>query len=218
MKRFLLATLALSSAGAFAAGMDPNRIRDLDAKDNDILAGPKGNLDMFVAADRVLSLGGDLPGHRGYGATLGLFVMPETYRSGGWRSIWGGELSGFRTTANGSLNGRDTDEELYALTLVGDYGVLYGFANRWEIGCTVGAGIGAFYGAIDDGSSTHSKGNWDWVVQVKPQLTYRLESGAWLFLGYRLAYMTPVYDTEMLGRPTTKITCSAIEFGAVWRF
>lgn len=218
MKPLPLAALAAASVCTALAGLDPDRIRDLDPKGHDKLAGPKGNLDMFVAADRIHSLGGDLPDHTGYGFTTGLFVIPQNFRNNAWRTVWGGEWTVFRTTANGTLNGRRTDEELYGTMLLGEYGVLYGFADRWEIGCSLGAGIGAFYGAIDDGSSTHAKGNWDWVFQVKPNLAYRLESGVWLFLAYRFAYMTPVYDTEMLGRPTTKIAYNAIEFGATWRF
>lgn len=218
MKRFTLAALALTASGALAAGMDSNRIRDLDPKDHDRLAGPKGNFDMFVAADRIFDLGGDLPKHTGYGLTTGLYVIPNNFHNNAWRSLWGAEWTVFRTTADGTLNGKNTDEELYGTMLLGEYGMLYGFAKRWEIGCSVGAGMGAFYGAIDDGASTHAKGNWDWVLQVKPSIAYRLESGAWLFLAYRFAYMTPVYDTEMLGRPTTKIAYNAIEFGATWRF
>ncbi len=219
MKRIAHALAAALLAGtALAASPNPDRLRDLDPKDNDRLVGPKGNLDMFAAVDRVMSLGGDLPGHSGYGVTTGLFVLPETFKENAWRNLWGGELSVFRTTANGRLDGRDTDEELYGLMAVAEYGVLYGFAKRWEIGCSIGGGMGAFYGAIDDGRGTHAKGNWDWVLQVKPNLAYRLESGVCLYLAYRYAYMTPVYDTELLGRPTTKIGYSALEFGAIWRF
>lgn len=216
MKRLALAALALAAVAH--AAPDPDRIRDLDPRDDDKLRRPRGNLDFVAAADYVLGLGGDLPGHRGAGGAVGAYVMPEAASGGAWRTRWGGQLTAFGTHATGSLNGRVTDENLGGAMFLMEYGKVRDIAERWEIGLNLGAGVGLFYGVVDDGVSTHRKGNWDWVVQAKPTLTYKFRSGLNLFVAYRLAYMAPFYDTELLGRPTTKIFYNAAEIGVAWRF
>ena len=213
----ILLPLAAVIAVIAGAAPAPERIRDLDPKDNDTLRRPKGNLEFIGAADYIFSLGGDLPDHRGVGGVFGMYVMPE-YSGEAWRTRWGGSLTVFGTRANGTLNGRDTDEDLGGAAFVMEYGKVRSLGRDWEAGLMLGAGFGAFYGTIDDGLSTHRKGNWDWVVQIKPTLTYKFRPGLHFFTAYRLAYMAPFYDTELLGRPTTKISYNAVELGATWRF
>lgn len=222
MRLFALSALLLAFAGTTRADDTPApRIRDLDPKTEARLAEAarqKGNVEFYAAANYVSDLGNDVPDHTGYGIALGGYAMPDPTPGSAWRSKYGASFTLFKTDAHEIRGGIPTDEFITGSMLIGEMGRFYTAGEKWEIGATVGAGVGLFYGEMDSPGQTHRKGNWDWVLQVKPQVSYKYSPAVHFFAAYRVAYMAPFYDTELLGRPTTKITYNAFEIGVTRRF
>ena len=63
-----------------------------------------------------------------------------------------------------------------------------------------------------------SSGNWDMVLQIKPSITWKPSKNWHVFLAYKFSYMTPFYNTTLIGYRSVSFLHNAIELGVTWRF
>jgi hypothetical protein len=216
-KLALAAAAALLISGTALAEQGEQRLRDLDPSMNDKL-NTKSNLEFFVGADWIFELGPDAPNQTGWGLSTGCYVLPDSRGENGWRTKWGGSFTYFSTTGSEDINGINVRSAVDAGYVVLEYGVFRDLGNNWEAGVMGGIGTGAFFGESDDGSSVDAHGNWDWVLQIKPTVVWKPTKKLQVFLAYKFAYMTPFYDTNLIGYRTVSFLHNALEAGVTWRF
>lgn len=217
MTRRIIATLAGAAAlAAPAFAQESVPFRDLDPEVNARL-NTRNTLEFFTAADWIFELGPDAPGQTGWGLSAGAYALPDP-GAAKWRSKWGGSFTYFSTTGSETINGRTVDESVDAGYVVFEYGLFRDLGANWEAGVMGGLGTGAFFGESDDGSSVDSSGNWDLVLQIKPTITWKPSKNWHVFLAYKFSYMTPFYNTTLIGYRSVSFLHNAIEFGVTWRF
>lgn len=205
----------LSAAGAHAAEGD--RLRDLDPAMNARLNAREG-LEIFAGGDWVFELGPDAPGQTGWGMTCGAYVVPDSRDGSMWQTKWGGSFTYFSTSGTESIGGRSVTESIDAGYLTLEYGATTALGRQWEAGAMVGLGTGAFFGESDDGSSVDSNGNWDWVVQIKPMIVWKPTRHLQVYAAYKFAFMSPFYNTNLIGYRSVSLLNNSLELGLTWRF
>lgn len=217
LKQTLAASAALLFAGTAFAEQGEDRLRDLDPSMNDKLK-TRSNLEFFVGADWLFELGPDAPDQTGWGLSTGCYVLPDSRGDQGWHTKWGGSFSYFSTTGSEVIAGKTVSSSVDAGYVVLEYGAFTDLGKNWEAGIMGGLGTGAFFGESDDGTSVDSHGNWDWVLQVKPSITWKPTKRLQVFLAYKFAYMSPFYDTTLIGYRTVSFLHNSLEAGVTWRF
>lgn len=216
-KTALAATAALLISGTAFAEQSEQRLRDLDPAMNDKLnAG--GNLEFYAGGDWLFELGPDAPNQTGWGVSLGAYVVPDNRGDRGWHTKWGGSFSYFGTTGSEVIGTTTVSSSIDAGYVVLEYGVFAELGKNWEAGVMAGVGTGAFFGESNDGSSIDSNGNWDWILQVKPTLAWKPTKSLQLFVAYKFAYMSPFYNTNLIGYRTVSFLQNTLEAGVTWRF
>ncbi len=206
----------LITGSAFAENGE-QRLRDLDPSMNDKL-NTSSNLEFFAGADWLFELGPDAPDQTGWGLSLGTYVLPDNQGSRGFHTKWGGSFSYFATSGSELIAGKNVSSTVDAGYLVLEYGVFADLGKNCEAGVMGGLGTGAFFGESNDGSSTDAHGNWDWVLQVKPTVAWKPAKSLQVFLAYKFAYMSPFYNTNLIGYRTVSFLHNSLEAGVTWRF
>lgn len=212
-----LAAFALAAPSLHAAPED-GRLLDLDPKMNEKLKVGGTRLEVYGAADWIFDLGSDAQALQGWGLSTGIYVLPENPQPDAWYSRWGGSFHFFSTTGSEVIGAKKVNESIDAGYVVGEYGAYRKLGKSWEIGISGGLGVGAFFGESDDGTSVDSQGNWDFVLQIKPEVALSPTKNLRCFVAYKFAYMTPFYDTTLIGYRSVSFTQSALEAGISWRF
>ena len=213
----LLSGFLALAAPCLAQDGSGTRFRDLDPEVNERL-NTRNSIEFFVAADWVVDLGPDAAALDGWGFTLGAYAVPDK-RDAEWQSKWGGSFSYFAAAGDETIKGRHVDETVDAGYVVLEYGLFREFGGKkFEAGIMGGLGVGAFFGESDDGTSVDASGNWDLVIQIKPTLIWKPSPNWHVFASYKFAYMTPFYNTTLIGYRAVSFLQSTLEVGVTWRF
>ncbi len=173
-----------------------------------------GHLELSAAGLYVFSLGSDADNQTGWGASVSALVAPARGADTNWQLRYGLEFLYFGTSGDNGPSHETIDTGNVFLMLGGSYA----FTKNFELGVLLGCGIGGSYGETVSGGHKERNGNVNMGFQIKPIAVFHLSENVELYAAYRLAYISPFVNTDLIDYRSIDMFLQSAEIGITWRF
>ncbi|MDR2512904.1 MAG: hypothetical protein LBD01_03800 [Puniceicoccales bacterium] len=172
-----------------------------------------------ISALYLYNLGSDARGHKGWGGTFNLTLLPHRLdEHPDWQLKVGVELLGFHSTSLHTRKGKRQKESIDAGAISLLVGGSYFPCQYVEIGFLAGFGFSGTYGETRTPGDIDRNGNANWILQLQPVFSLHITDYASLSLAYRLGYITPIVHTDLIGYHSVNILSQSIEASIKFRF